>query len=64
MTCLVQQDPTFASRVFPGCRAVNFQRTAMEDLFKVDLQQRGRLVSNQALGHRSTTDKNIKLRLW
>lgn len=40
MTCLVQQDPTFASRVFPGCRAVNFQRAAMEDLFKVDLQQK------------------------
>lgn len=40
----VTHDSTFAGRVFPGCGAVNFQRTAMEDLFKVDLQQRGMLV--------------------
>lgn len=36
------RDATFGRWVFPGCGAVYFERTAMEDLFKVDLGREAR----------------------
>lgn len=36
------RDTTFGRWVFPGCGAVYFERTAMEDLFKVDLGREAR----------------------
>ena len=36
-------DPTFSSRVFPGCGRVYFKRAAMEDLFEVDLRIKGKI---------------------
>lgn len=39
--CALFNDITFGSWVFPGRGAVYFKRTAMEDLFKVDLEREG-----------------------